>query len=122
MSSEDIRKEMKQMNDKEHLERFMGALLIGKNSSEHKDRDGGIIAESLIPVMQKAIANLEKVTELTDKVSNLSENLAIERMSNKRMKLLFEDLAGVLHGRPELYPQPLSDLVKRIHKEVGLIK
>lgn len=119
---EEMKKELDQMNDREQLEMFMASLMMARIKIENRENGVGVISDKLIPVLQKCITNMSRVDELVTKVSNLSENLAIERMSNKRMKTLFEDLAVVLHGNPSLYPPPLNDLVTRIHKEVGLIK
>jgi len=78
------------------------------------------LAVKMRDTLARAIKNLERTDELAGKVCNLSEDLAIERMSNKRMRDLLADLRGVLHGAPACYPAPLAELVARIQKEVGI--
>lgn len=122
MSLDEFKKDLDRLSDKEHLENLIGGIMIRKNSAEAEKDGSKAFAEHLLPVLQKCLDNMAKMAEMTDKLSNVSENLVIERISNKRMRTLIEDAAGILHGNPKCYPPPLCDLVARIHKEVGLIK
>lgn len=106
------------MGDRELIEHMICGSMIAR--LEKKDADSVAMASRMEPMLRKCLENMTKLDDTLAKLANRSEDLAIERMSNKRMKDLLVDLAGVLHGNPALYPAPLGDLVARIHKEVGL--
>lgn len=113
MNEEDIKK----MTDKDILNLLIATTMINVVKEEGCDR---VFGERLKTLLSKAADNLSKVDDLMTKLIDANDNLAMERSSNKRMRILIADLAGVLHGNPALYPPPLNDLVARVHKEVGL--
>ena len=108
------------MDDKTILEHIQAGILIGKLQAN--DKQSREAAELIGPAIQRAIERLETTERLQRSVGNLSEDLAVERMSNKRMRDLLADLAVALPGNPANYPHPICDLTRRIHREVGTIQ
>jgi hypothetical protein len=104
--------------DKKQIEQLiMGAMVTRHNST---DPDVLKLTTNAEGTLRRCLENLEKVDDLMTKVLNLSEDLAIERSSNRRMKALFVDLAKVMYGTPGAYPPPLNELVRKIHDEAGV--
>jgi hypothetical protein len=107
--------ELNKLSDRELME----MVLIACTANRIQSPDPGIKEHStrLEPILRRCLENMTKVDELMKKLIDANDNLAMERSSNKRMRTLLADLAGVLHGNPVLYPAPLNDLVARIQKE-----
>lgn len=114
----DTRDHLSGLDDRGKIEYLIAGSIIAKQ--QNQDGDVVTTAEHMLPVLTRCLENMKLLDERTAKLCNVSEDLAIERMSNKRMKDLLADLAGVLCGNPVCYPAPLRDLVARIHREVGL--
>jgi hypothetical protein len=115
----DDRLDLSRMTDRDMIELFLANVLM-RRATGQDEKDGTTdFTTRLEPVLVKCLDNMKRVDELTSKVINLSENLAIEKMSNRRMRDLITDAATLLHGPPACYPAPLNELVARIQKEVA---
>lgn len=110
-----MNEELDKLSDRELIE----MMLIASTANRIQNPDQGVkdYSARLEPILKKCLENMTRVAELTTKLIDANDNLAMERSSNKRMRVLLADLAGVLHGDPRLYPAPLNDLVARVQKE-----
>jgi len=111
--------ELGRMTDAQLLEVVLATLMMRRATGQDVKEGTETFTARLEPILQTCLVNMKRTKELTDKVVNLSEDLAIERASNRRMSVLMADIADVLHGNPSCYPVPLNDIVARVHKEVG---
>lgn len=110
-----MNEELNKLSDRELME----MMLIACTANRIQSSDASVKEHSarLEPILRTCLENMAKVDDLMKKLIDANDNLAMERSSNKRMRTLLADLAGVLHGNPALYPSPLNDLVARIQKE-----
>ena len=107
---------IKKMSDEEMISMMLATMTLRRIGGEEKEEEK-VVCERMRHLLSRAAENLAKVDSLMKKLIDANDNLAMERSSNKRMRALLADLAGVLHGDPRLYPPPLNDLVARVQKE-----
>lgn len=111
--------ELGQRTDQELIEIMLATVMMRRATGQDAKEGTAPFTARLEPILRMCVVNMGRVKELTDKVVNISEDLAVERASNRRMRALIKDIADVLHGNPSCYPVPLNDIVARVHKEVG---
>lgn len=106
-----------ELNDKESLQVLIAGILNAR--IERRDDTSFLaFADRMEPVLRKCVENLEELQKVTTKLSNTSEELLIEKLSNRRLKAIIDSGYKVLGGNPDCYPEPIRAFVQAIHKEV----
>lgn len=107
--------DFERLSDKELLSVLLHVYQM--SAIANTDNDAKQMSARLVPILEKCVENMRKVDELMSKLIETNDNLGMERATNKRRLKLLGDFTVFLSERPELYPPPLDDLVRRLHKE-----
>jgi hypothetical protein len=107
-------------SDKEILEHILLSAMMTKLHGESQEQRE--MSATIEPALRRCVELMEKASANTGKLINVSEDLAVERASNKRLRACIAKVALLLAGDPYSYPAEIRDVAIDVHRENGSLE